>query len=534
MPKPDVILGEKSRVGMLRGFESMARLLAITLGPIGGNIANAREPKGEPELLTDAATIARRIIQLPNREEDAGAMMMRHMVWRVREEVGDGSATTAVLAVALAREMQRVIAAGTNAMMVRRGVELGTDAALRALEQMSQPLEGEDHIAAVATAATGNAEIGKLLGEMYDVLGPHANIVIEPYIATYHDRTYHEGARFGGGYISPYLMTDTSRRIAALNDVYILAADMVFDSVKSAQNILELVVKDGGKSVFVICKNMSDKAIGVLVANNERDIIRSSVANIKPIGEVRRGTVENIALITGGRPLFDKSGMSPEDVKFEDLGRADRVVVTKDYYLIIGGHGDKQKIKERTQQIRQHLRETRDQEERQQLRDLLVQFSSGVGELRIGGMTEQERKALTEVAEQSMKAVRAGMESGIVPGGGAAYLACIPAVQAVQADDPDIQIGVNIMARVLEEPMRRIAANAGIHPPVAVAEATRAGVGYGYDVRDKKIVNMIEHGIADPTMVVKRALELASSGAMMLLTTDALVLHRKPKENFEP
>ena len=170
----------------------------------------------------------------------------------------------------------------------------------RALEQMSQPLEGEDHIAAVATAATGNAEIGKLLGEMYDVLGPHANIVIEPYIATYHDRTYHEGARFGGGYISPYLMTDTSRRIAALNDVYILAADMVFDSVKSAQNILELVVKDGGKNVFVICKNMSDKAIGVLVANNERDIIRSSVANIKPIGEVRRGTVENIALITGG------------------------------------------------------------------------------------------------------------------------------------------------------------------------------------------------------------------------------------------
>jgi len=534
MPKPDVILGEKSRVGMLRGFESMARLLAITLGPIGGNIANAREPKGEPELLTDAATIARRIIQLPDRAEDAGAMMMRHMVWRVREEVGDGSATTAVLAVSLAKEMQRVIAAGANAMMVRRGVEMGTEAALKALDNLSQPLEGEDRIAAVATAATGNGEIGKLLGEMYDVLGPHANIVIEPYIATFHDRTYHEGARFKGGYISPYLITDTSRRIAALNDVHILVADMVFESVKSAQNILELVVKNGGKSVLVICKNMSDKAIGVLVANNERDIIRSCVANMKPVGEVRRGTVENIAILTGGRPLTDKSGMAPEDVKIEDFGQADRVVVTKDYYLIIGGHGNKQQIKERTQQIRQRLRETYDQEERTNLRELLMHFSAGIGELRIGGMTEQERKALTEVAEQSMKAVMAGMESGIVPGGGAAYLACIPAVKAIKADDPDIQIGINIMARVLEEPMRRIAANAGIHPPLAIAEATRAGVGFGYDVRQKKVVNMVEQGIADPTLVIKRALQLASSGAMMLLTTDALVLHRKPKENFEP
>jgi chaperonin GroEL len=258
------------------------------------------------------------------------------------------------------------------------------------------------------------------------------------------------------------------------------------------------------------------------------------VANMKPIGEVRRGTVENIALLTGGQPLTDKSGMSPEDVTIEDFGRADRVVVTKDYYLIIGGHGDKQQIKERTAKIRQRLRETHDQEERTNLRELLTQFSAGVGELRIGGMTEQERKALTEVAEQSMKAVMAGMESGIVPGGGAAYLASIPAVKALRVDDPDTQIGAGIMARVLEEPMRRIAANAGIHPPLAIAEAIRAGVGYGYDVRQKQLVNMVEQGIADPTMVAKRALELASSGAMMLLTTDALVLHRKPKENFEP
>jgi len=535
MPRPDVILGEKGRVGMLRGFESMARLLAITLGPIGGNIANAREPKGEPEVLTDAATVARRIINLPNRVEDAGAMLMRHMVWRVREEVGDGSATTAVLAWAIAKEIQKMIAAGSNPMIIRRGVEKATAAALQALDEMSVPLEGEDRIAAVATAAVGDAEIGKLLGEIYDVLGPNANVVIEPYIATYHDRTYHEGARFKGSYLSPYLVTDSVRRIAVLDDVYILCADMSFDSTASVQNVLELVLKDGGKSVLIMCKTMSDKAIGVLVANNERGVIRSCAGNMKPIGDARRGMVEDVAILTGGRPLTDKSGMAPERVTLQDLGRADRVIVTKDYYLIIGGKGDKAAIRERMSQLRQKLSTSRDAEERQTLRELLTHFSSGVAELRVGALTEQERKVLTETAEQAMKAVMAGMESGIVPGGGVAYLDCIPAVEALQAQsEGDEAIGIQIVARALEEPMRCIASNAGFHPPLAIAEARRSGPGYGLEVRQKKIVPMIETGVADPTLVIKRALELASSGAMMLLTTDAIVLHRKPQENFEP
>lgn len=533
MPRPQVILGEQSRVGMLRGFESMARLLAITLGPIGRNIANAREPKGEPELLRDAATIARRIIQLPDRAEDAGAMMMRHIVWRVREEVGDGSATTAVLARAIAREIQHVVAAGANAMMVKHGVEVATEAAVKALEAMSIPLEGEERIAAVARAAVDEPGIAKLLGEMYDVLGPNANIVIEPYIATFHDRVYHEGARFKGEYISPYLMTDTIRRVAVLEDVYILANDTAFETVASVQKPLELVLKAGGKSLFIVCKMMADKAIGVLVANNERGIIRSCASGIKPVGELRRGQVENIAILTGARPLTDKSGMDPTNITIEDFGRADRVIVTKEHYTIIGGKGDKQAIRERVQKLRQRLRETHDAEERQNLRELVTHFSAGVGELRIGALTEKERTALTELAEEAMKIVKAGMEGGIVAGGGAAYLACIPALEALHAEG-DEALGVRIVARALEEPMRCLVANAGAEPSVAIAEARRAGPNFGFDVRHKKIVNMIEAGIVDPTMVVKRALQMASSAAMMLLSTDALVLHRKPKENFEP
>jgi chaperonin GroEL len=518
---------------MLRGFKSIARLLSITLGPIGGNIANAREPRGEPELLTDAATIARRIIQLPDRAENAGAMLMRHMVWRVRQEVGDGSATTAVLAQAIAREVERVVAAGANPMMLRRGIERATDAAVKALDAMSLPLEGEERIAAVATAATGDAEIGKILGEMYDVLGPDANIVIEPYIATFHDRAYHEGARFKGGYLSPYMLTDTVRRIAVLDDVHVLVADMVLESTESVQNVLEHVIRKGGKNLLILCKRISDRALGVLVTNSERGVIRSCAANMKPVGDARRGMVENIAILTGGQPLTDKSGMAPEMIGAADLGHAQRVVVTKDYCTIIGGAGDRQAIREHINKLRSRLRATTDPEERTTLRDLLAQLSGGVGELRIGALTQQERKALTEVAEQAMKAVQAGMESGIVPGGGAAYLRCIAALQELDGEG-DEKSGIRIVARALEEPMRCIATNAGVHAPLAIDQALSAGPNYGLDVRRKKIVNMLDEGIADPTRVVRRALQLAASGAMMLITTEALVLHRKPQETFEP
>jgi chaperonin GroEL len=398
---------------------------------------------------------------------------------------------------------------------------------------MSQPLEGEERIAAVARAAVGDEEIGNLLGEMYDVLGPNANIVIEPYVATYHDRTYHEGARFKGGILSPYLYTDAVRRLAVLEDPYVLVADLSFQTVESASNILQQVLEAGGKSVLIICKAFSDKGIGVLTANNEADTIQSCVANMKPVGETRRGTVEDIALLTGGKPLTDKSGMAPEEVTISDFGRADRVIVTKDYYLIIGGHGDRKALRERAQKLRQRLRKTVDSDDREMLRELLTHFSTGVGELRIGALTEQERKTLTETAEQAMKAVMAGMESGIVPGGGAAYLDCIPALQEIEAEG-DEAIGVQVLARALEEPMRRIAANAALHPPLALAESQRMGPGHGFDVLQKRVTNMVEAGIVDPTSVARRALQQAVSGAMMLLTTDALVLHRKPQENFEP
>ena len=533
MPKPDLLLGEECRVSMLRGFNSMGRLLALTLGPVGGRICNQREGSKEIELLNDAATIARRVLQLPDRSEDAGAMMMRHIVWHMRQSVGDGSATTAVIAQATAYEMQKLIAAGANAMILRRGIEKAVSVALRELERIAVPLKGEERIAAVASAAIGDAEIGKLLGELYDVLGENAAIVIEPYVATYHDRVYHEGARFRGGYLSPYLITDQDRKIAVLDDPYIVVGEMLFESTESVQNILEQVLQAGGKSVFFAVRGMSDKALSLLVANNEKGIIKSCAAGIKPVGDERRGSFENIGLLTGGNVLDDKHGWSEMDVHLSDLGRASRVTVTRDNYTIVGGHGNRELVAERRRQLRTKLRASHDPEEREVLRTLLSHFSGGVGELRIGALTSQERKALTERAEEAMKAVDAAMEEGIVPGGGSAYLQCIPAVLAIEAEG-DERLGVEALARVLQEPMRRIAENAGVYPPLVIAESQRLGPGCGYDVSLDRYGDMIQMGIADAAVVAKRALQQGVSGAVMLLTTDALVLHRKPKESYTP
>lgn len=278
---------------------------------------------------------------------------------------------------------------------------------------------------------------------------------------------------------------------------------------------------------------MSDKALSMLVANNERGIIKSCAANLKPVGDERRGTFENMALLTGASIIDDKHGWSEQDVRLEHLGRAERVTVTRDNFTIAGGQGDRAVLNERRRELRAKMRASHEPEEREMLRTLLTHFSGGIGELRIGALTSQERKALTEVAEQGIKTVDVAMEEGIVPGGGAAYLACIPAVLAIEASG-DERLGVEIIAQVLEEPMRRIAANAGVHPPLVIAESQRLGHGFGYDVKSERYADMIASGIADAAVVAKRALQQGVSGAVMLLTTDALVLHRKPQESFTP
>ncbi|MHB9033864.1 MAG: chaperonin GroEL [Anaerolineae bacterium] len=534
MPKPEVLLGDDGRAGMLKGFNDMGRLLALTLGPIGGYIANSRHPLEAPELLTDAATIARRIIEVEGRKENVGAMMMRHLAWNVREEVGDGSATTAVLAQAIANEFNKMVAAGANPMIIRRGIEKATDRALTAIDSLSTPLEGEDRIAAVATAATGNAEIGKMLGELYDTLGNNANIICTAWVASKHDRAYHDGARFKGGYHSPFFVTDITRKVAVIDDVNVVVTDLVIEDLAVLQRILELASKSRGKNLFIICERMTEKPLGILIMNNQRGTLQSAAGKLAGISEWKPPTLEDIGLLVGSVPVFANPTLTAEDINESHIGYADRIFLTRDDFTIVGGKGDKEKIRERVRKLREQLRKVNNMDDRITVREMLSHFSAGVGELRIGALTEEDRNKLKTLAEQAMKTVMEGMDSGVVPGGGAAYLAVIPAVMQTKVDLPDEVFGVQIIARALEEPMRRIAINADYSAPVAIAQAKSKGPGYGLDVKSKQVIDMTAAGIVDPTLVVKRALQLASSGAAMLLTTDTLILRRKPEESPNP
>jgi len=322
--------------------------------------------------------------------------------------------------------------------------------------------------------------------------------------------------------------------MAILNDVHIAIVDTDFKTPESIEHVLNAVIQAGGKNLLLACRTMGDKAISMLAANNERGVVHSCAVKLTDVGEVRQNVLTNLALITGAQFISDKVSQTVSDLTPQSLGFATRITATRDKLTVIGGRGDKQAIRKRAQELRAILKRTPHPTDREHVRWAISQLADGIGELRIGALTETDRKAQTETAETAIKTVTACIEAGIVPGGGAAYLDCIPSVLEVEAEPGDETFGVQLMARALEAPMRQIVANAALYPPVAIDEARRAGPGYGLDVRSKSIVNMIDEGIADSAYVTRSALERAASAALMLLTTDAIVLHAKPKESVKP
>ncbi len=533
IPVPGVLAGNEYRKRALCGFEKVARLLALTLGPLGGNIVSQRVNRTDAEILSDAATIARRMTELPDPVENVGAMMMRHIVCQMRDSHGDGSATAAVLASVVAREAHRLIAAGVNPMTLRRGIERGTQAAVGALDGLSCPLEGAERIAGLATAAIAEPELGRLLGEMYDYLGPYGTIVVQPYLATRHDRAYQEGTRFPGEYASSYLLSDPVSRVAALDDAYVLVADMHFETVASVLTLVDLVRQAGGRDLFIICKNMWNKAIGALAWSNAQDTVRTYAATIKPVEDLRFHMMQDIALLTGATLLTDAAGITSSDIRLEHLGHAERVVATRDYVMILGGAGNRLAVRDRERKLRTQLRAASQPGEQQLLRERIGRLVGGVGELRVAALTEQERTRLTEKAAHAIKVVQAGVEGGIVPGGGTAYLAAIPAVEAVEAEG-DEAMGVRIVARALEEPLRVMADNVQAEAPAVVAACREKGFGYGFEVRQRRVADMLAEQIVDPTVIAREALRCAVSGAMTFMTAESLVLHRRPPQTVKP
>ncbi len=537
MPKPALLFAEQSTIALQRGFDQIAELLAVTLGPTQGNILNAQEA-ASPELLTDSATIARRILELPDRATNVGAMLMRNIAWRVNLRAGDGVATTAVLAQAILREAFRYVQAGGNAMLLKRGIDRATQLALAELTALARPVSGEEELTRVAETITAEPELSLVLGEMFDVLGPEAHITIENYVAPYLERAYYDGGRWKARLASPYFITDRAGQRAIQNDCQVVLFAGALRTLADVQPMLELLATLEKKRCLLVAHDISGQALSTLVANHQQERFQVvAVALHRPAGP-RAADFADLAVITGATVLEENLGQSLSGLEAEELGHLRRAEAGAESLVISGGGGDPAARRGQIQQLQARLArlpET-DREEREELRLRLARLSGGVGVLKIGTHTKAERDALHQKAQKGIRSLRLAMAEGVVPGGGVGYLQLIPALERLADSLADEQRqGALILAAALAKPFRRIVHNGGaIEPAAALARIHRRETPHVYDVIRNRPVPQAEMALLDPAGVLRIALETAVSGAMLALTTGAIVLHRRPEQSLEP
>jgi chaperonin GroEL len=529
-PKKRVYFGLPARRALLRGIEKMARLVKPTLGPMARNVAiqPLTGDNKSPELLDDGGTILRRVIELPLHYENMGAMLIRQLAWKVKEEVGDGTATAVVLAEAVMKEATRYIEAGGNPMIIRRGIEKGLKVALEHLDTLKTPVDTQQEITQVAVAATGDEEMGKLLGEMFDIVGPDGTITVEESARAFLDRRYIEGVTWDKGYVSPYMVTDEDRMEAVLDSPLCLVTDLWIKDAAQMIPLMQRIFAAGEKNLFIIANDIEGDALSLLVTNKMHGRMVCIGVKAPGYGDRRGKILEDLAILTGAKVLSQDAGDQLEDVQIEHLGRAQRVWVNKDYFSIIGGAGDPQRLRDRLGEIKddiKYFKTKKDEYEEGKARERLGKMSGGVAILTVGAATESDVKMMKARAEDAVRTVRAAIEEGVVPGGGAALLWCADRVREVEATGDEV-VGLKILARALEEPMRRIILNAGMEDSPVIEQVRTKGPGWGYDVRRAEVVEMVSSGVYDPARVVRVALDTGVSGALMGVTTEALVLRK--------
>ena len=535
MPIPTVLHNQHAARSLKRGFDKVADLLALTLGPTGGHVVSAHNIDGRPEILTDAATIARRILQLPDRAEDVGAMLARNLAWRMQTRAGDGSATAAVLAQALLDEGHRLAAVGANVVALRRGIDRGARAALAALQAQARPVVNQDDLTLIAYGVTFDADLSRVLGEMVYRLGADGYITVEDYVAPYLAREYLDGGRWAGRYASPYFITDVAAQRAVLDGCQVALAAMTVERADDVQPLLELAARLEGQPLVLMAESIQGAALAALVLNHQRGAARLLGINLSNPPARRLADFEDLAVLTGATVLSPDVGRPLSRVTGRDLGAARQVSASADEVIVVGDGGQAARIQQQVAVLQTRaarLPETDD--ERAFLRQRQARLAGQTGTLKIGAYTEAERAIIRQRAEKGLRTLPLALREGVAWGGGVAYLNCIPAVQAVAAEG-DEAWGVAMVARALEAPFRRIARNAGVAAPAAVlAEAQRRGSEFGYHAEIDEVVSFEEEGIYDAVGVLRQALETAVSGTVMALTIDTVVLHRTPKTELEP
>ena len=514
--------GEEARTALESGVNQLADTVKITLGPKGRNVVLDKK-FGTPLITNDGVSIAKEI-ELEDPFENMGAQLVREVSTKTNDVAGDGTTTATLLAQAMIREGLKNLAAGANPIVMKKGMAKAVDAAVAAIHEQSQKVNGTDDIARVGTVSSGDAFIGKLIAEAMEKVSADGVITIEESKTAETYSEVVEGMMFDRGYITPYMVTDTDKMEALIDDAYILITDKKISVISDILPLLEQLVQ-AGKKLFIIAEDVEGEALSTLIVNRLRGTLNVVCVKAPGFGDRRKEMLQDIAILTGGQVISEELGLTLKDATVDMLGRARQVKVTKENTIIVDGMGDQQAIKDRVSQIRAQIGNTTSEYDREKLQERLAKMAGGVAVIKVGAATETEMKEKKLRIEDALNATKAAVEEGIVAGGGTIFVNIIPAVTALLANvEGDEKTGVQIVAKALEEPIRQIAANAGLDGSVILEKVRTSGKnGYGFDAYKEEYCDMIASGIVDPAKVTRSALENAASVSGMVLTTESLV-----------
>ena len=522
----EILFNEEARRALGRGVDQLANAVKVTLGPKGRNVVLDKK-FGSPTITNDGVTIARDI-ELPDPFENMGAQLVKEVATKTNDVAGDGTTTATVLAQAMIQEGMRNVAAGANPMILKKGIEIAVKTLVEEIKKRSIKVSGKAEIAQVASVSAADEEIGGLIAEAMEKVGNDGVITVEESKGLQTALNVVEGMQFDRGYISPYMVTDPDRMEAVMDNPFILITDRKISAIADMLPTLEKVVKVG-KELLIIAEDVEGEALATLVVNRLRGTFKAVAVKAPGFGDRRKAMLEDIAILTGGTVITEDMGRKLDSVELEDLGTARQVRITKDETTIIDGVGDKEVIAKRVNQIRAQVEETTSEFDREKLQERLAKLSGGVAVIEVGAATEVEMKDKKLRIEDALNATRAAVEEGIVAGGGTTFIDIIPALNTLEATG-DVQTGINLVKRAVEEPLRQIAYNAGLEGSVVVEKVKNTDSGIGFNALTEEYIDMVKAGIVDPAKVTRSALQNAASIASLVLTTETIVAD-KVEEN---
>jgi len=515
-----IIYGEEARRAMQKGVDILADTVKVTLGPKGRNVVLEKK-FGAPLITNDGVTIAREI-ELEDAFENMGAQLVKEVATKTNDVAGDGTTTATVLAQAMIREGLKNVTAGANPMFIRQGIKIAVDRAVEEIKNQSIAIRGKDDIAKVAAVSAGDEEVGQLISDAMEKVGTEGVITVEESKSFGTELEVVEGMQFDRGYVSAYMATNTEKMEAVLDDPYILITDKKISTIQEILPILEQIVQTG-KKLLLIADDIESEAVATLVVNKLRGTFTCVAVKAPGFGDRRKEMLQDIAILTGGQVISEELGRELKDATLDMLGSADTVRVNKDETVLISGRGEKQEIENRVNILKGQIEETTSEFDKEKLMERLAKLAGGVAVIKVGAASETELKDKKLRMEDALAATKAAVEEGIVPGGGTAYINVMNIIGELTNEDPDIQVGINIVKRALEEPLRQIAINGGVEGSVVIEKVKNSAKGVGFNILTQELVDMVKAGIVDPTKVTRSALQNAASVAAIFLTTESAV-----------